>query len=122
MVDLLKNIESNYTRIRREVPLLDQPEIGHMEGIVIRQIELLGEDAFGFKVVEVLTKKFGLCIHNIEIHNSIKILLELKLIEIAVIGEESEFPHLEIYNLTIAGKIALKKIQMHYRAVVEYFI
>jgi DNA-binding PadR family transcriptional regulator len=109
-------------RVAREVALLDEPPLGHLQALILKKFEELGPEAFGYNVLEQLSVESGVWIDHSQIYSSIRRFLERKPPLIELVGERKQRrgPPLKIYKLTAAGRAALKSTTAHYRAVADY--
>ena len=53
-----------------DVPMLDDPPLGHLQAIVLKKLDELGKQAFGFKVIEELSLETGVWIDPSRRHGS----------------------------------------------------
>ena len=109
-------------RMSREVPLLDEPPLGHLQAIILKKLEDLGDEAFGYNVLEQLSIESAVWMDHTQIYSSIRRLLDKQppLIVLAATRRQRRGPPLKIYKLTAAGRAALKSTALHYRAVADY--
>jgi DNA-binding PadR family transcriptional regulator len=107
-------------RMSREVPLLDEPPLGHLQAIILKKLDDLGDEAFGYNVLEQLSIESAVWMDHAQIYSSIRRLLDKELIALVAKRHQRRGPPLKIYKLTAAGRVALKSTTAHYRAVAEY--
>jgi len=107
-----------------DVPLLDDPLIGHLQAIILKKLEQLGAEAFGYKVFEQLCIETGVWIDVSQIYSSIRKLADRDPPLIEQDGPPRRSPDggppLKYYKLTAAGRAALKSTAAHHRAVADY--
>ena len=97
--------------------------MGHLQAIILKKLDQLGEEAFGFNVVEKLSLETGVWIDPSQVYASIRKLLDekKKFIEhVDTRRSEDGGPPLKIYKLTAAGRAALKSVAAHHQAVADY--
>jgi DNA-binding PadR family transcriptional regulator len=109
-------------RSARSVPLLDDPPLGHLQALILKTLDDLGSDAFGYGALEKLSIESGVWIDHSQIYATIRRFLnrDPPLIEHVTTREQKRGPPLKIYKLTVAGRAALKATAVHYRAVSDF--
>ena len=107
-------------RMSREVPLLDAPRLGHLQALILKKLDDLGSEAFGYNVLEQLSIESAVWIDHSQIYSSIRRLLDQELIAHVDTRQQKRGPPLKIYKVTAAGRAALKSTAAHYRAVADY--
>jgi DNA-binding MarR family transcriptional regulator len=109
------------SRANREVPLLDDPPIGHLQAVVLKKLEALGSEAFGHNVLEQLTLETRVWIDPAQIYTAIRKLLDKDLIDhIETRAQKGGGAPLKIYKVTASGRAAIKTTARHHRALAEY--
>lgn len=109
------------SRASLDVPLLDDPPLGHLQAIVLKKLEELGKEAFGFNVLEMLSLETGVWIDPSQIYASIRKLVGKEYVEhVETRRSPDGGPPLKIYRLTAAGRAALKAVAVHHQAVADY--
>ena len=112
------------SRQNKYVPALDDPEIGHLQGLVLKTLEDLGSEAYGYNAVKYMSQHFGVWLDVSQIYTSIRKLLNKKpepLVElVAERASPDGGPPFKIYKLTSAGRAVLKSVGAHHRAVADY--
>jgi DNA-binding PadR family transcriptional regulator len=108
-------------RVGRQVPLLDDAPLGHLQALILKKMDELGRDAFGFNVVEQLSIESGAWIDHSQVYTTIRRFLdrEAPLVELIETRPQPGAPPLKIYKLTAAGRAALRATAEHYQAVAE---
>lgn len=111
-------------RAGQNVPLLDDPPIGHLQAVILKKLDDLGRDAFGYNVLEELSIECGVWIDHSQIYSSIRKLLkrdpEPFIEHVETRPSADGGPPLKVYRLTAAGRVALKTTAAHHQAVGEY--
>jgi DNA-binding PadR family transcriptional regulator len=105
------------------VPVLDEPPLGHLQALIMKKLDDLGSEAFGYNVLEQLSLETGVWIDPSQIYSAIRRLVseEKKYIELIETRPSPDGgPPLKIYKLSAAGRAALKATLAHHRAVAEY--
>jgi DNA-binding PadR family transcriptional regulator len=111
------------SRAGHEVPLLDEPPIGHLQALVLKKLYELDSDAYGYKVLEQLSVDTGVWIDVSQVYACIRKLADK---DPALIKQTETRrspdggPPLKIYKLTAAGRAALKATAAHHRAVADF--
>lgn len=109
------------SRSSTSVPLLDDPPLGHLQAIILKKLDELGRDAFGYKVLEQLSEYTGVWIDHSQIYASIRKLINHKYM---VLLEERKSqdggPPFKVYKLTPEGRAALKSTAEHHTAVAQF--
>ena len=112
------------SRASKAVPALDDPEIGHLQAQVLKTLDDLGPDAFGYNVLKHLSQEYGVWLDVSQIYASIRKLLNKKpepLIDhVATRASPDGGPPLKVYELTATGSEVLKSVAAHHRAVAAY--
>ena len=109
-------------RHERHIPLLDDPPVGHLQAIVLKTLEGMGEDACGYNVLEKLTIDNGVWIEPSQIYSSIRKLLVKELIVHTETRSQPSGAPLKFYKLTAAGRAALEATAAHHTAVADYLL
>ena len=107
-------------RSDEHVALLDDPPVGHLQAIVLKRLDVLGRDASGYSVLEGLSIDTGVWIDPSQIYASIRKLVDKELISLAETRPQPGGPPLKIYQLTAAGRAALKTTAEHHREVAAF--
>ena len=105
------------------IDLLDQPPLGHLLALVLSKLEELGDDAFGYKILEALSADAGGFVDHAQVYNAIRNLKDRKpkpFIEQIEERPQAGSPPIKIYAITEAGKQALAQTSRHYAAVAAY--
>ena len=111
------------SRAKQTVPLLDEPPLGHLQALILKKLDELGSEAFGYNVLEQLSLQTLVWIDPSAIYSAIRRMSseEKKYIELV---EERKSPQggppLKIYKLTAAGRAALRSVAAHHQAVADY--
>ena len=117
-------IEMFFARSSKSVPMLDDPLIGHLQAIVLKKLDDLGKDAFGYKVLETLCLETRVFIDPSQIYSSMRKLATRIPALIEQVGEPRKSPQggppVKIFQLTAAGHAALKATCAHHRAVADF--
>ena len=109
------------SRASQDVPLLDDPPLGHLQAIILKKLDDLGKEAFGFNAIEQLSIETGVWIDPSQVYASIRKLVDKEYIEhIETRRSPDGGPPLKIYRLTAAGRAALKSVAAHHQAVADY--
>jgi DNA-binding PadR family transcriptional regulator len=110
------------SRASQDVPLLDDPPVGHLQAIVLKKLDELGKEAFGFNVLEQLSLETGVWIDPSQVYASIRKLVNDKgyIEHVETRRSQEGGPPLKIYKLTAAGRAALKTVAAHHQAVADY--
>jgi DNA-binding PadR family transcriptional regulator len=110
------------TRIeKRPDAALDQPPLGHLQAMILKTIDDLGDDASGVEVVETLALRRKVQVDDSQVYASIRKLANAEYIEHTTERKEARRgPPLKLYKLTAAGREALKLTEAHFREVGAY--
>ena len=109
------------SRASQDVPLLDDPPMGHLQAIILKKLDDLGREAFGFNAIEQLSLETGVWIDPSQIYASIRKLNEKEFIEHSGTRRSRDGgPPVKIYKLTAAGRAALRTVAAHHQAVADY--
>ncbi len=119
-MQIKKQIVGLVRRAEQEVPLLDDPPIGHLQAIVLKKLDDLGSEAYGYNVLERLSLEAGVWIDPSQVYASIRKLLDKGLLELVGLRPQSSGPPLKIYKLTAAGRAALKATAEHHCEVAAF--
>src|SRR5690349_22052488 len=97
-------------RSARTNPVLDDPVLGHLQALVLKKLDELGPDAFGYNVLQQLSIDCGAWIDHSQIYSAIRRFLDKDppLIEHIDTRPQKRGPPLKIYKLTPAGRAVLK--------------
>jgi DNA-binding PadR family transcriptional regulator len=117
-----KHLAGLSPRAAREIALLDEAPLGHLQALVLKKLDDLKSEAFGYNVLEQLSIDSGVWIDHSQIYTTIRRFLDRKPALIEKVAERAQprGPKLKIYKLTAAGRAALKSTTAHYRAVADY--
>ena len=110
-------------RAKQTVPLLDEPPLGHLQALILKKLDDLGSEAFGYNVLEQLSLETLVWIDPSQIYSAIRRMASGEKAFIELVEERKSpagGPPLKIYKLTAAGRAALKATVEHYRAVTNY--
>jgi len=109
------------SRASQDVALLDDPPLGHLQAIILKKLDDLGKEAFGFNVLEKLSVETGVWIDPSQVYASIRKLNDKEFIQhVETRRSPDGGPPLKIYKLTAAGRAALKAVATHHQAVANY--
>jgi DNA-binding PadR family transcriptional regulator len=116
------NIADLTRRSDRKVLELDEPPLSHLQAIIAKKLDELGEVAFGYNVLEKLSREFGVWIDSSQVYTNIrKLNIDKDFIEhVTTRPVAGGGPAVKIYRLTTAGREALRSTAAHYRAVAEF--
>ncbi len=110
-------------RNERDVPVLDDPPLGHLQAIVLRKLYDLESDAYGLMVLQTLSLETGVWLDHSQIYSIIRKLgpKGKGLIKVKELREQQgKRPALKIYELTASGRAALTATAEHHKAVAAY--
>ncbi len=91
------------SRAKQTVPLLDEPPLGHLQALILKKLDDLGSEAFGYNVLEQLSLQTLVWIDPSQIYSSIRRMVseEKKYIELVEERKSPEGgPPLKIYKLS----------------------
>jgi DNA-binding PadR family transcriptional regulator len=111
------------SRAKQTVPVLDEPPLGHLQALILKKLDELGSEAFGYNVLEQLSLETLVWIDPSAIYSAIRRMSSEEKGYIELVEERKSpqgGPPLKIYKLTAAGRAALKTTTEHYRAVANY--
>ncbi len=114
------NVVGLKRRAETNVPLLDDPPLGHLQALVLKKLDTLGSEAFGYNVLEELSLETGVWIDHAQIYSTIRKLIDKKFIELEETRAQKKGPPLKIYRVRAAGHAALEATADHHQAVAEY--
>lgn len=108
-------------RTERSVPLLDEPDIGHLQAILGKVLDDLGNEAYGYNAIQLLARQTGVWLDPSQAYTSIRKLAEKGyLAEPQVRYPEGGGPPMKLQKLTPKGREALKAAAKHYGALYEF--
>lgn len=111
--------------VAKAAPRSAKPEapLGVMKARVLKTLDLLKHDAFGYEVVKVLFANSKEWIDPSQVYQIMRELRTAGLIEPAGVRPPSgRGPSMKIFRLTAAGRAALASSGEYYRAVGEYLL
>jgi DNA-binding PadR family transcriptional regulator len=104
------------------VPLLDEPPLGHLQALILKKLDELGDDAFGYKALEELSLETKVWIDHARVYATIASLVKRKDKYIELSGTKPSpvgGPPVKLYRLTAAGRAGLEATAAHYQAMAE---
>ena len=105
----------------RNVLMLDEPELGHLQAIVLKKLEQLGTKAYGYKVIESLSLETGVWIDPSQVYSSIRKISEKGYLAAPELRPPAGGgPPMKIYTLSAAGRAVLKATADHHQALADY--
>jgi DNA-binding PadR family transcriptional regulator len=111
-------------RSKTPVVLLDDPPVGHLQAIILKKLDELGRDAFGYNVLEQLSLESGVWMDHSQIYSTIRKLLgkqpDAFIEHVETRPSQDGGPPFKVYKLTAAGRAALKATAAHHTAVAEF--
>ena len=108
-------------RTSQAAPLLDDPPVGHLQAVVLKQLDVLGRNAYGFKVIEEITLVTGVWIDASQVYAAIRKLEGKGFIELSERRRSADGgPPLKVFKLTASGRAALKAVSAHHTALAEF--
>jgi DNA-binding PadR family transcriptional regulator len=102
------------------VPVLDQPPIGHLQALILKTLDDLGSEAFGYNVLETLSIELRVWIDHAQIYGAIRRLEVAGMIVKVEERKQSRAPPLKIYRLTATGHTALRDTAEHHAAMAAF--
>lgn len=96
--------------------------LGALQAIVLKKLDELGDDAFGFKVLETLIYESGHWFDPSLVYATIRKLADKKRPLIEQTGTRPSpngGPPVKIFKVTAAGRALLKETTVYYRALTE---
>lgn len=132
MTSISTDLRDLPSRTSKVVPLLDDPPLGHLQAIVLKVLDDLGPDAFGYNALETLSRICGTRLDHAQVYSSIRKLLkrtekidnlEVPVPFLQLVGTRKSSdggPPIKIYKLTPAGRAALETTAHHHAAVAAY--
>src|SRR5262245_21621342 len=114
-----KNYGTLSRRADRKVLILDEPEVGGpLPAVLLKKLDQLGDDAYGYKAIESLSMELGVWLDPSQSYQHIRTLAQKKLLRDPIYRPApSGGPPMKIYKLSDAGHEALKDAAAHYRAL-----
>lgn len=109
------------SRFSREIALLDDPPMGHLQAVVAHKLDQLGKSAYGYKALEEISCDVSARIDHSQVYGAIHKLLNKEFIVLVETRPQQGGPPLKIYKLTAAGQDALKRTIEHHTALASYF-
>ena len=95
--------------------------MSHLQGIILKKLDDLGEEAYGYKVIEGLALEHGVWIDPSQIYTNVKKLHDKGFLGEPQIRKQPEGgPPTKVYKVTAAGRAALKATAAHHQAVADY--
>jgi DNA-binding PadR family transcriptional regulator len=113
------------SRAKQRVPLLDEPPLGHLQALILKKLDDLGSEAFGYNVLEQLSLETMVWIDPSQIYSSIRRMLSDEKAYIELVGERKSpdgGPPVKIYRLTKPGRAALDATAEHHQAMAAYLL
>jgi DNA-binding PadR family transcriptional regulator len=103
--------------------LLEEPELSHLQALILKKFDDLGEEAYGYKVIEGLSLETGVWLDPSQVYTNVKKMSDggkgfLAKPDVRQLPEGG--PPVKVYKLTAAGRAALKSTAEHYQAVADY--
>ena len=109
------------TRAKGSAPLVDEPPLGHLQALIMKKVDDLGSNAYGYKILEQLCADTKVWIDVSQIYGGLRRLSEdKKYLVLAGERKEGRGPPMKIYKLTPTGRAALKTAAAHYKALARY--
>jgi DNA-binding PadR family transcriptional regulator len=104
-----------------KAPAAELGPLSLMRAKVLKQVELLGEDAFGYRVLQVLMQQTGQWIDPSQVYGTLRGLEHDMLIAYSHTRPSSERgPPMKVFKLTPAGRASLEATAAYHRGLFEY--
>lgn len=98
-----------------------EPPLGHLQAVIISKFEKLGRDAYGYKLLEEVSRESGSWSNPTQIYTAIRNLANKTPTPYLEHSETRDSkdggPPFKVYKVTPAGRAALKETIAHYRAI-----
>ena len=110
-------------RAHRSVVVLDEPPLSHLQALILKKLEVLEGEAYGYKVIEGLSLETGVWLDPSQVYTNIKKMSATGkgfLAEPDIRQPPEGGPPVKVYKLTAAGRAALRSTAEHYQAVADY--
>jgi DNA-binding PadR family transcriptional regulator len=108
-------------RANRSVVVLDEPPLSHLQALILKKLDDLGDEAYGYKVIEGLSLETGVWLDPSQVYTNIKKMSGKGFLAKPDVRQPPEGgPPVKVYKLTPAGRDALRSTAEHYQAVADY--
>jgi DNA-binding PadR family transcriptional regulator len=107
---------------KKRIASREEPPLGALQALILKKMEELGGNAFGYKVLEELMLETGEWFDPSLVYGSIRKLADKdrKFVEDAGTRRSPDGgPPLKMYRVTAAGRAAIKATAAYHRAVAE---
>lgn len=107
---------------KKRIPSREEPPLGVLQAMILKKMDELGDEAFGFKALEALMLETGEWFDPSLVYGSIRKLAdkERKFLEPAGTRRSPDGgPPLKMYRVTAAGRAAIKATAAYHRAVAD---
>ena len=109
-----------------QLMLRDEPPLGSLQAKILKKLDLLKAEAFGYRVLVELLRERELAregryyIDPAQVYSSMRKMVEKGYIEQVGTKIEKRGPPQKIYRLTESGRAALKITKAYHQALGEY--
>jgi DNA-binding PadR family transcriptional regulator len=101
--------------------LVNEAPLGFKEALCMRLLMELGDDAYGLKVLELLSEAAGEHLDSAEVYGTLRRLMkDKKLISVVDTRKSEGGPPFKIYAVNADGRKALEVTLAHHRAIVDF--
>jgi len=118
----LKKVGTLVGRPKKRMAFRDEPPLGALQAYILKKMDELGDEAFGYKVFEEMMLETGERFNPSLVYGNIRKMAdkELKFLEFAGMRPSPDGgPPLKIYRVTAAGRAAIKTTASYYHAVAD---
>ena len=108
---------------KKRIPSRVEPPLGALQAMVLKKMDELGDEAFGYKVLEELMLETGEWFDPSLIYGTIRKLVDKDRGFIEYVGTRPSpdgGPPLKMYKMTAAGRAAIKATAAHHRALADF--
>lgn len=107
------------------IPLLDEPPLGHVQAVILKTLDDLGKDAYGYSALQTIAQVTGVWLNHAQVYTILRKLAEPAKTDPMIEHTETRpstggGPPFKVYKLTAAGRAALKATHAHHKALVSY--
>jgi hypothetical protein len=107
---------------KKRIAWRDEAPLGALQAMILKKMDELGHEAFGFKVLEALMLETGEWFDPSLVYGNMRRMAEKERKFIEQTGTRPSpdgGPPLKIYRVTAAGRAAIKATAAYYRAVAD---
>jgi DNA-binding PadR family transcriptional regulator len=119
----LKKVGNLVRGPKKRIASREEPPLGSLQAMILKKMDELGDEAFGYKVLEELMVETGEWFDPSLVYGTIRKMADKQRKFIEHVGRRRSpdgGPPLKIYRVTAAGRAAIKATAAYHRALADF--